>query len=208
MDQFYYILKDSCTSILRNKGAALFKSSFSFLYFFILSVLLHTWITSLLLRKIEEQNRLEAIDSIDAFTQTNSSQNLVTLLDTLSIALLIFSIGLFLFGIFYLVIYLQKTLILDKKELIIKKMLGGSALQVTSEFFFEPLLLIIPSSILGLITAEYLYTIFFRHSNSWFGDVLYSSNDFAFFVDFPLIGFFSLLLIGQFLYLKQIITNL
>ncbi|MGX7265516.1 FtsX-like permease family protein [Enterococcus crotali] len=208
MDQFYYILKDSCTSILRKKGAALFKSSFSFLYFFILSVLLHTWITSLLLRKIEEQNRLEAIDSPDAFTQTNSSQNLVTLLDTLSIALLIFSIGLFLFGIFYLVIYLQKTLILDKKELIIKKMLGGSALQVTSEFFFEPLLLIIPSSILGLITAEYLYTIFFRHSNSWFGDVLYSSNDFAFFVDFPLIGFFSLLLIGQFLYLKQKITNL
>ncbi|WP_455295795.1 hypothetical protein [Enterococcus crotali] len=173
-----------------------------------MSVLLHTWITSLLLRKIEEQNRLEAIDSPDAFTQTNSSQNLVTLLDTLSIALLIFSIGLFLFGIFYLVIYLQKTLILDKKELIIKKMLGGSALQVTSEFFFEPLLLIIPSSILGLITAEYLYTIFFRHSNSWFGDVLYSSNDFAFFVDFPLIGFFSLLLIGQFLYLKQKITNL
>lgn len=208
MDQFYYILKDSCTSILRNKGAALFKSSFSFLYFFILSVLLHTWLTSLLLRKIEEQNRLEAIDSPDAFTQTNSSQNLVTLLDSLSVALLIFSIGLFLFGIFYLVIYLQKTLILDKKELIIKKMLGGSALQVTSEFFFEPLLLIIPSSILGLITAEYLYTIFFRHSNSWFGDVFYSSNDFAFFVDFPLIGFFSLLLIGQFLYLKQKITNL
>ncbi|ALS01335.1 hypothetical protein ATZ33_08120 [Enterococcus silesiacus] len=208
MDHFYYILKDSGNTILRNKGAAFFKSIFSFLYFFVLTLLLHAWITSAHLKKIEEQNRLKEIDSLDAFTQSNASQNLVTLLESLTNALLIFSIGLLLFGIFYLFIYFQRAIILDKKELILKKMLGSSALQVTSELFIEPLLLIIPSSLLGLTTAECLYTLFFKLSDSWFIDILFHPSYFVLLVDFPLIGCFSLLLIGQFFYFKQKITNL
>lgn len=208
MESFYYILKDSGNSILRNKGAAFLKSIFSFLYFFVLTILLHAWITSVHLSNIEEQNRLEEIDSLDAFTQSNSSQNLVTLLESFTNALLIFSIGLILFGIFYLFIYFQRVMILDKKELIIKKMLGSSALQVTSELFIESLLLIIPSSLLGLITAECLYMLFFTLSDSWFIDILFHPSYFVLLVDFPLIGCFLLLLVGQFFYFKQKITNL
>ncbi|WP_170922912.1 hypothetical protein A5821_003434 [Enterococcus sp. 7F3_DIV0205] len=208
MNNFYYILKDSGNSLLRSKGAAFFKSIFTVLYFFVLSVLLHGWITAVHFGRIEEQRRIEEIDSLDAFTQSNASENLITLLESLNIALLIFSIGLFLFGVFYLFISFQRSMILDKKELIIKKMLGSTALQVTSELFIEPLLLIIPSSVLGLIITEYLYTLFFKQSNSWFSDMLYAPSHFVMFADLPLIGIFSFLLLCQFLLLKQKITKL
>lgn len=208
MHTFYYVLKDSGNSILRNKIAACLKITFSFLYLFAFTILLHGWFTTIHLEEMEQQRILEQSDPLEALLQSDSNENLLTLLNSLKTAFLIFSIGLFLFGMLYLFLYFQRTMILDKKELIVKKMLGASALQVTSELFIEPLLLIIPSCILGLFTAESLYTLFFQSSDSWLTSMLYPPSYFVIYVDAPLIGLFLLLLICQFLYLKQTITKL
>ncbi|MGX7148169.1 FtsX-like permease family protein [Enterococcus ureasiticus] len=208
MYALYYVLKDSGNNLLQNKVTALLKSIFSFLYFFVLTTLLHGWLTAIHLEEIEQKRILEEADSMDILLQSNSNEQLLTLLKSLKTAFLIFSIGLFLFGILYLFLYFQRAIILDKKELILKKMLGASALQVTSELFIESMLLTLPSCILSLFTAESLYTLFFQSSDSWLTSILYPPSYFVIYVDFSLIGLFSLLLICQFLYLKQKLTNL
>lgn len=208
MNAFYYVLKDSINDLLRNKVRTLLKSIFSFLYFFFLAILFHGWFTVIHLEEIEQKRILEQTDSLEALLQSDSNEGLLTLLNSLKIALLIFSIGLFLFGVLYLFLYFHRAIILDKKELIIKKMLGASALQVTWELFLGSLLLIIPSCILSFFVAESLYTFFFLSSDSWLTNVLYPPSYFVLYVDFSLVGLFSLLLVCQFLYSKQKITDL
>lgn len=208
MYKAYYVLKDSCTSLLRNKGAAVFKCIAAFLYVFLLTSLFHGWINVNQLAKVEQENAAREAEAFDFFTQSNTSDSLLTLLHSLTTTLFIFSIGLLLFGIFYLFIHFHRRLILDKKEFIITKMLGSSAFQVTSELFCESLLLIVPSCLLGLLAAKILYRSFLHFSTFWLTDRLHPSSYFLIFVALPLISFFVLLLVCQFLFLKHKITDL
>ncbi|OTN89765.1 hypothetical protein A5819_002263 [Enterococcus sp. 7E2_DIV0204] len=208
MDKAYYVLKDSCTILLRNKGAAVFKCIVAFLYVILLTSLFHGWINVTQLAKVEKENTAREAEAFDFFTQSNTNDSLLTLLHSLTTTLFIFSIGLLLFGIFYLFIHFHRRLILDKKEFIIKKILGSSAFQVTSEPFCDSLLLIVPSCLLGLLTAEILYRSFLHFSTFSLADRLHPSSYFLIFVDLPLISFFALLIVCQFLFLKHKITDL
>lgn len=208
MDTFYYALKDGGNSLQRNKGAAFFKSSLSFIYFFILTMLLHAWLTAIYFEITEQKNIQDEMDSMDMVLQSNSGDYLLTLLSSLKTVFFIFSIGLFLFGILYLLIYFQRVMLLEKKDLIVKKMLGASALQVTSELLIEPMILIIPNCILSLFTAECLYSLLYNLSDSWFTSMLYPTGYFVLHIDFPLFGLFSLILTCLFFFLKQKVEKL
>ncbi|WP_207695479.1 hypothetical protein DOK67_0000095 [Enterococcus sp. DIV0212c] len=208
MYNLYYVVKDSSIDLIRNKGATFFKGTFIFLYTLTLTILLHLLVTTNHLETIEKENKLLESNSLDYFVQTNSSDHLITLLVSLKNGFIIFTISLFLFGIAYLFIYFQKALLLNKEELVTKKMLGASAIRVTSELFLDSVLLIIPCIILGIIVAEYFYASCFFNSTFWLARDFYAPSYFIVYVDLPLIGLFSLVLICQFFYLKQKITNL
>ncbi|MEI5993102.1 FtsX-like permease family protein [Candidatus Enterococcus mansonii] len=208
MYKMYYVLKDSSITLLRNKGAAFSKGFFSFVYACILTIVFRIWINLIHFESLEKQRALEAKHSTDSLLQTDSSDHLITLLTSLKISFMIFSLGLLLFGIALLCIQLQKNYLLNKKELLIKKMLGNSAVRVTSEFFFESFLLVIPCIILGMLLSDYLYLQFFHFATSWIAAVLYPPSYFLLFLTLPVIGIFLLILVCQFLYLKQKITKL
>ncbi|MDA9472794.1 hypothetical protein C240_3017 [Enterococcus sp. 5H] len=90
----------------------------------------------------------------------------------------------------------------------IKKLLGSSARRVTSEFFTESLLAVLPSALLGIILAEFSYLTITQSLYSWLTATFYSTSYFILHVDLPLIGIFVCLVTCQFLYFNQKITNL
>jgi len=74
MDKVYYVLKDSCTSLLRNKGAAVFKCIAAFLYIFLLTSLFHGWINATQLAKVEKENAAREAEAFDFFRSLNPNK--------------------------------------------------------------------------------------------------------------------------------------
>lgn len=208
MNKLYWVLYDSGIGLLRNKKAAFAKGIFTCFYFFILTILVHAWLISSRLANIEKQKVIEENNTLDTLLQTNANEHLITLLLSMKTALAVFSLGLLFFGIFYLTIHFQRILLLDKRELVIKKLLGSSARRVTSEFFTDSLLAVLPSALLGIILAEFSYLTITQSLYSWLTAAFYSTSYFILHVDLPLIGVFVCLVTCQFLYFNQKITNL
>ncbi|MGX7244688.1 FtsX-like permease family protein [Enterococcus quebecensis] len=208
MYKLYYVLKDSRIYLLRNKMTLFFKSIFTSLYTFILMISLHAWIISSKFEALEKQKAIEEANSLEEIIQSNSSDHLITLVTSLKISFSIFSVGLLLFGITYLFIHFQKVLLLDKKELVTKKMLGSSATRVTCELFLDSISLIIPGIMLGTIITGYLYTTFFHFLTSSLTTILDRPRYVIFYVYIPLAGLFLVVFSCQFLYLKHKITKL
>ncbi|GGC76788.1 hypothetical protein [Enterococcus wangshanyuanii] len=208
MNTLSSILIDSGRFLLRNKWHSFIKSFSIIAYFFISTLLIRIGLTLKHFETLEREHLLSQTEMIDAFSQTAALRNLIFLLTTLKNGLLLISLGLFIAGLFYLFIHFQQVLLVDKKELIIKKLLGSSGIRVTSEIFSDFLLLAIPSTFIGVLSTELLYADFFRTNTSWIKDFLYTPGRFFLCVDLPLMGVFGLVLLCQFLHINKQVTRL
>ncbi|MGG5341363.1 hypothetical protein [Enterococcus sp. AZ192] len=208
MDKYYTILADSGKLLFRNKLHTIVNTLSITGYFFSLTLVIRCWLTLNYFEALERENLLNQNDLIDSFTQSAAARNLILLLTSLKSGLFLISLGLFLAGLFYLFIHFQHILLIDKEELITKKLLGSSDLRLTSELFSDFLLFAIPSACIGLLSAQLLYMKFFLTATSWIKELLYTPSRFFLLVDLPLIGVFLLVLIFQFFRLNSHLARL